>query len=354
MYKAIIRPILFLIDAEKVHHLVVLALRFLDLIPGLKSLLEKCFTYNNRILSTNIAGLEFRNKVGLAAGFDKNADFFNPFSVFGFSFIEIGTVTPMPQPGNEKPRLFRLIKDSALINRMGFNNKGVDYAAKQLKLKSKGKKVIIGGNIGKNTATPNESAANDYAVCFSKLYDFVDYFAINVSCPNIEGLDSLQEKGSLKTILDKIMTIRSKKEVKKPVFLKISPDLAFNQIDEIIELYHTVGLDGIIATNTTTSRNELKTDNKTITKIDSGGLSGEPLRSYSLKIISYICKQSKNTIPIIGVGGIMTCNDALDMIKAGASLIQIYTGFIYEGPFIVKRMNKIIAEYLSGQVNNAS
>ncbi len=343
MYKAIIRPLLFLFDPEKVHHVVVFLVRVIAGIPILNKLIGQYFTFSPRVLHTRMAGLEFSNRVGMAAGFDKNADFFNEFSMFGFSFIEIGTVTPKAQPGNPKPRLFRLRNDLALINRMGFNNKGVEHAVGRLQKRNS--HVIIGGNIGKNTGTPNESAAEDYAACFNALYDHVDYLAVNVSCPNIKGLEKLQDKESLRKILERIMTDRSNRIVRKPVFLKISPDLSFVQLDEIISLYHEVGLDGIIATNTTTIRNGLLTPRDTITAIGSGGLSGAPLKKRSLEMIRYICKQSGNSIPVIGVGGIMNPGDALEMINAGASLVQVYSGFIYEGPFLVRKINRALAKH---------
>ena len=343
MYKAIIRPLLFLFDPEKVHHFVVFLVKVIAVVPGLNKLIRHYFSFSPMVLHTRIAGLEFSNRVGMAAGFDKNADFFNEFSLFGFSFIEIGTVTPKAQPGNPKPRLFRLPCDLALINRMGFNNMGVEHAVERLQKRNS--PIIIGGNIGKNTSTPNENAADDYAACFNALYDHVDYLAVNVSCPNIAGLEKLQDQQSLRKILERIMADRSNKIIRKPVFLKISPDLSVVQLDEIISLYHMVGLDGIIATNTTTTRIGLLTDKDKITAIGSGGLSGAPLKKRSLEIIRYICKQSDNTIPVIGVGGIMNPADALDMIIAGASLVQVYSGFIYEGPFLVRKINRALAKH---------
>jgi|WetSurSiteA1Bulk_404760.scaffolds.fasta_scaffold00052_6 dihydroorotate dehydrogenase len=345
MYKTIIRPVLFLLDPEKVHHLVVFALKCAYRLPGMRGMLKFVFQDHSPLLMTSVAGLEFPGKVGLAAGFDKNADFFKEFSLFGFAFIEIGTVTPLPQAGNPKPRLFRLPKDKALINRMGFNNKGADYARKNLQKRDK--TLIIGGNIGKNTTTPNERAPDDYLSCFNKLYDDVDYLVINVSCPNIAGLEKLQDQDSLRKILDRIMEQRAAKAVRKPVFLKISPDLSLTHLDEIISLYHEIGLDGIIATNTTTKRDGLISEDSRIKKIGKGGLSGHPLRNKTLEVISYICKQSGNSIPVIGVGGILTPANALEMIRAGASLVQVYTGFIYDGPFIVKRINKELKKHLA-------
>jgi dihydroorotate dehydrogenase len=345
MYKALFRPVLFLIDPEIIHHLVVFLVSLLNKIPGINKAVKSYLTYNHPLLRTTIAGIEFPNKVGMAAGFDKNAEFYNGLSLFGFSFIEIGTVTPLPQPGNDKPRLFRLPKDKALINRMGFNNKGVDYAARQLL--NRNKSVIIGGNIGKNTATPNEKAADDYTRCFEMLYDAADYFVLNVSCPNIKDLDKLQDYESLKEILEQVLKVRAAKPVRKPVFLKISPDISFGQVDDILALYQVTGLDGIVATNTTNQRSDLKTNKNRINQIGSGGLSGYPLKNRTLEMISYICKQSNNRIPVIGVGGIISAVDAVDMIKAGASLVQVYTGFIYDGPLIVRRINKAIKKYLS-------
>jgi dihydroorotate dehydrogenase len=340
MYKSVLRPILFLIDPERVHHLVVGTVRFLDKIPGVRNAMIRITNKPDPSGGVTIAGLHFPNRVGLAAGFDKNAEFFNEFSMFGFSFIEIGTVTPKPQPGNKKPRLFRLKSENALINRMGFNNKGLENAVNQLRKRNSN--IIIGGNIGKNTATLNENAAEDYAACFDGLYDSVDYFAINVSCPNIAGMEKLQDHDSLRDILLSVMKIRAQKPLRKPVFLKISPDLTFRQIDEVIDLYTETGLDGIIATNTTTDRNCLA---ENADHYGPGGLSGKPLAARSAEIVSYICKHSDGAIPVIGVGGIMNRDDALSMIRAGAQLLQVYTGFIYEGPFLVRHINIALKEY---------
>lgn len=343
MYKSLIRPLLFLLSPETVHHLVVFFIKCLVFIPGMKRLSKYWFSYSGNKLATTVAGLHFSSKVGMAAGFDKNADFYDDFSIFGFSFIEIGTVTPLAQSGNPKPRLFRLPADKALINRMGFNNKGVEFAANNLRKRDKS--IIIGGNIGKNTTTPNERASEDYLTCFNTLYDVVDYLVVNVSCPNIAGLDKLQDQDSLREILDILMKARKSRTLRKPVFLKISPDLSFQQIDETIALCHESGLDGIIATNTTKLRKGLSTSEERIAEIGSGGLSGAPLRKRATEIISYICKQTENTLPVIATGGILTPEDAVEMIKAGASLVQVYTGFVYEGPFVVKRINKAIESY---------
>jgi dihydroorotate dehydrogenase len=344
MYKALIRPLFFLMDPEKAHHLVVFLVKIISSVPGVNSLLRRLLTYRHSMLKTTVAGLTFENKVGLAAGFDKNADFFNEFGAFGFSFIEIGTVTPVAQPGNARPRLFRLPKDNALINRMGFNNKGAAYAAD--KLKHRKQNIIIGGNIGKNTVTLNQNAFEDYLKCFTALYDRVDYFAVNVSCPNIKDLDKLQDTDSLRGILKTLIKERSNRPVYRPVFLKISPDLTFKQLDDTIALYFEVGLDGIIATNTTTDRTCLTSDSDFIIHTGPGGLSGLPLKQRALEIVRYICKQTDGRIPVIGVGGIITPEDAVDMIAAGASLVQVYTGFIYDGPLIVRKSNRAIAKYL--------
>jgi dihydroorotate dehydrogenase len=344
MYKVLIRPFFFLFDPEKVHYLVVFLVKLTGYLPGIGNFLQNWLNLTSPRLQTTVAGLHFRNRVGLAAGFDKNADFVKDFSRFGFSFYEIGTVTPLPQPGNPLPRLFRLPKDKALVNRMGFNNKGVEYAAEQLKKRTGD--LIIGGNIGKNTLTPNEQAAEDYALCFNTLYDRVDYLTVNVSCPNIAGLEKLQDQDSLREILDRIMLERNKRTIRKPVLLKISPDLSLQHLDEIISLAEQTGVDGIIATNTSTRRSDLITDASHVQAIGNGGLSGAPLKNRVVETVSYICKQSEGRIPVIAVGGIITPQDAVDMIRAGASLVQIYTGFIYAGPMLVKRINKAIDQYL--------
>jgi dihydroorotate dehydrogenase len=340
MYKTIIRPVLFLFQPETIHHLIVTLLKFGFRIPGLSYILKSYYIINDNRLKTTFLGIEFKNPVGFAAGFDKNAEVYNQLSGFGFSFIEIGTVTPKPQPGNPKPRSYRIVKDKGLINRMGFNNQGVDAAVNQLK--SKKHNVIIGGNIGKNTATSNENALDDYVLCFEKLYDHVDYIVVNLSCPNIKDLHKLQDTDSTISILNTLIANRVNRAYKKPILLKISPDLTNNQLDDVIETFKITGIDGIVATNTTTSRNGLETDKETIERIANGGLSGKPLTKRSTEIIRYLTEKSGGTIPIIGVGGIMTVEDALEKLDAGATLIQIYTGFIYEGPGFVKQINKAI------------
>ncbi len=343
MYR-LIRPLLFLFPTEFIHKFAVSFIHTLFLISGVKKLANICLFVKNDKLNIEFAGLKFQSPVGLAAGFDKNAEFFDDFSNLGFSFIEIGTVTPQPQAGNPKPRSFRLVKDKALINRMGFNNKGIKEVVENLKKRKHG--IIIGGNIGKNTDTPIEKAIDDYEACFKKLYNFIDYFAVNVSCPNIANLNVLQNPAELEKILSRLAGMRKSNDVYRPILLKISPDLNHKQIDDIIHIYKKTGIDGIIATNTTIQRDNLATSSKRLETIGSGGLSGKPLTHRSNEIIRYISEKSKNTIPVIGVGGIMSPEDVIDKLKAGAKLVQVYTGFIYEGPFFVKRINKAIAEYL--------
>lgn len=339
MYKHIIRPILFFLQPETVHHLIVNLLKIGFKIPGVSYFTRKSFSVKDERLKRTFLGMDFENPVGFAAGFDKNAEVYNQFANFGFSFIEIGTVTPKPQPGNPKPRSFRIPRDSGLINRMGFNNKGVDYAVKRLKRKHQ---VIVGGNIGKNTNTSNENALNDYVYCFNQLYHSVDYFVVNLSCPNIKDLRKLQDKDSTITILNKLTELRRSKETYKPILLKISPDLTNEQLDDVVETFNITGIDGIVATNTTVSRENLQTNQKRIEQIANGGLSGKALTQRSTEIIRYITKKSGGMIPIIGVGGIMNVEDALEKLDAGATLIQLYTGFIYEGPAFVKKINNAI------------
>jgi dihydroorotate dehydrogenase len=340
MYRRLIRPLLFLINPESVHHLIVIIIRIIYKIPGIPALIRSIYTVKNRSLNRELFGLKFSNPVGLAAGFDKNAAFFREFMVFGFGFIEIGTVTPLGQHGNPKPRLFRIPKDHGLINRMGFNNMGLDAAIQKLKKKPSG--LIIGGNIGKNTLTPNDKAVEDYANCFDGLYPYVDYFVVNVSCPNISDLSELQDKEQLRDILVHLAEIRSSKDIRKPILVKISPDLNFNQIDDVLELIFLTGMDGVVATNTTTRRDNLLTTPELIERIGNGGLSGEPLRTRSTEIIKYISEKSGGKITIIGSGGIMSPEDAIEKINAGAQLLEIYSGFIYNGPRIVKRINKAL------------
>jgi dihydroorotate dehydrogenase len=287
-------------------------------------------------------GLEFQNKIGLGAGFDKNAMYLSELETLGFGFVEIGTVTPLPQVGNEKPRLFRLPKDQALINRMGFNNEGADAVSSRLnkwRIENAGTKMIIGGNIGKNKITPNENAWQDYVICFQKLFDLVDYFVVNVSSPNTPGLRELQEKGSLKKIFTKLQEENLKHSQQKPVLLKIAPDLSFEQVDEILSLTLEVKIDGLIISNTTIDRSRLNTDSATVEKIGPGGLSGKPVRAVSTALIKYVSAKTNGRLLIIGSGGIFKGPDAEEKLEAGAELIQVWTGFIYEGPTIVKKIN---------------
>lgn len=342
-YKSIIRPFLFQFDAEKVHHFVVHSIKIGFKIPGVYTLFQRITTINHPKLERELWGLKFSNPVGIAAGFDKNAEFFNELSAFGFSFIEIGTVTPIGQPGNVHPRLFRLIKDQGIINRMGFNNNGLHQAVQRLK---KPHKTIIGGNIGKNTATPNSTAINDYVANFEGLFDWVDYFVVNVSCPNISDLRELQDQKALTEILTKLQEMNNAKPKRKPILLKVSPDLNDQQLDEVIAIVHDTGIDGVVATNTTITRDTIQFGKMDAQAIGNGGLSGKPLRDRSTEVIRYLSEKSGKAFPIIGVGGIMTANDALEKIKAGADLVQVYTGFIYEGPMIAKRINKLLIKHL--------
>ncbi len=340
MYKSLIRPILFLIDPEKIHHLVFSVLSLKGNIPGFNSFLRSLFNYEHPSLERELFGIKFKNPVGLAAGFDKDARLIDEMACMGFGFIEIGTLTPQPQSGNDKPRLFRLSEDQALINRMGFNNKGVLTAVERLKKRKSS--VVIGGNIGKNKITPNEQALDDYAFCFEALYNHVDYFVINVSSPNTPGLRELQEKDPLRKLLSYIKGLSLAKPKPKPVLLKIAPDLSQEQLDDVIEILQETATDGVIATNTTILRDGLTTERNTLDQIGSGGLSGKPLSVRSTEVIRYLREKLRPGFPIIGVGGIMTPEDAIEKLKAGADLIQLYTGFVYEGPGIVKRINKEI------------
>ncbi|MDR1583826.1 MAG: quinone-dependent dihydroorotate dehydrogenase [Prevotellaceae bacterium] len=338
MYK-LIRSLLFLLPAEKAHETVIYVIKSVKYIPGLLCLLKRILSVNNKILEREVFGLTFKNPVGFAAGFDKNAEIFDILDNFGFSFVEIGTVTPKGQLGNPKPRSFRLKKDNALINRMGFNNDGLPAIIKRLREKDK-RTVIVGGNIGKNTAASNTDAVNDYLKTFKGLYDYVDYFTVNVSCPNVDNLTLLQNKTNLEILLKSLVNERKYMDVYKPILVKISPDLSFEQIDDTLYIIRETGIDGVVATNTTTSREGLKTPAKEVKDIGKGGLSGQPLTKRSLEIVRYIHEQTSGKLPIIAVGGIMTVADAVNMLKAGASLIQLYTGYIYRGPCFVKKILK--------------
>jgi dihydroorotate dehydrogenase len=345
MYKLLIRPILFLFDPEKVHYFTFSLIRFLSKIPGFPSLFKSLYVVNDKRLETEVFGLKFPNPVGLAAGFDKNAVLYKELSNFGFGFIEIGTLTPVGQEGNPKKRLFRLKEDSAIINRMGFNNGGVQEAVERLKkpeAKPNGaklnKNVLIGGNIGKNKLTPNENATQDYEICFEALFDYVDYFVVNVSSPNTPNLRELQDKKPLTELLTTLETRNSQHATKKPILLKIAPDLTDSQLLDIIDIVNETKIAGVIATNTTLSREDLQSENKS----ETGGLSGKPLTKRSTEVIRFLSEKSNKSFPIIGVGGIHSAQDAIEKLEAGASLIQLYTGFIYEGPQLVKEINKAI------------
>ena len=340
MYKWIIRPLLFLVDAETVHHFVFNLLKFNSKIPGGTRLLKSIFNFEKSKLEKVLFGLKFKNPVGLAAGFDKDAKLIDELACLGFGFIEIGTLTPLPQSGNEKPRLFRLPEDQALINRMGFNNEGVKAATKHLKKRTS--RVIVGGNIGKNKITSNENAIEDYASCFEALYNYVDYFVLNISSPNTPGLRELQDKDPLRKLLLHIKQLSLSKPFYKPILLKIAPDLVQTQLDDIIEILKETKVDGVVATNTTVSREGLHTKQEEVAAIGNGGVSGKPLTQRSTEVIRYLRRELGPAFPIIGVGGVMTPGDALEKLKAGADLIQLYTGFIYEGPGFVKRINKAI------------
>lgn len=339
MYK-FIRSILFFFDPEKVHYFTASSIRTLLKIPGMKGIWKKRFVLENPKLERTLFGLTFSNPVGLAAGFDKNASMYNDLAYCGFGFIEIGTITPVGQDGNPKPRLFRLKADEAIINRMGFNNAGVEAAIEQLK--NRKTKLLIGGNIGKNKVTPNENAVDDYRISFEALFPYVDYFVVNVSSPNTPNLRSLQEKEPLTQLLQTLQDLNAAKLERKPILLKIAPDLTKEQLDDIIEIVQNTKLDGVIATNTTISRENLITPKARIEEIGAGGLSGKPLTKASTEVIRYIAEKSNKSFPIIGVGGIHSAQDALDKLDAGADLIQLYTGFIYEGPRLVKRINQAI------------
>ncbi len=310
------------------------------MIPGMKALWKKMYVVNDPKLKRKLFGLTFDNPVGLAAGFDKNASMYNDLAYCGFGFIEIGTLTPVGQDGNPKPRLFRLKQDQGIINRMGFNNAGVDAAVEQLKNRTT--KLIIGGNIGKNKNTPNEEATSDYVKSFEKLFPYVDYFVVNVSSPNTPNLRSLQEKEPLTELLQTLQNLNAKKDKRKPILLKIAPDLTNEQLDDIIEIVDAVKLDGVIAANTTISREGLKTYAKKVEDMGAGGLSGKPVNNRSTEVIRYLSTKSNKSFPIIGVGGIHSAEDALEKLDAGADLVQVYTGFIYEGPALMKRINQAI------------
>ena len=340
MYKSLIRPLLFSIDPEKVHYFTFSLIRTLSKIPGVPKLLRALYLNKDPRLERTLFGLTFKNPVGLAAGFDKNAVLFNELADFGFGFVEIGTLTPKGQEGNPKQRLFRLKDDQGLINRMGFNNDGVAAAISHLK-KNK-KKLIIGGNIGKNTGIPLEQYTQDYCDTFCELHPYVDYFVLNVSCPNVGSHAKLQDKDYLLELIGAVQKINAKKPVQKPILLKIAPDLNSHQLDEIIELVAETQIDGVIASNTSTNREGLKTPKDQLEAIGNGGLSGLPIKERSTATIQYLADHSNKAFPIIGVGGIHSAKDALEKIDAGADLVQLYTGFVYEGPRLIKEINNAL------------
>mgnify|MGYP001816296580 CR=1 FL=1 len=334
MYKSLVRKILFQFDPEKIHHFSFSMIKGMMKVPFIPGITKSIFKVEDSRLERNLFGLTFKNPVGLAAGFDKNALLFDEFSNYGFGFIEVGTVTPKPQPGNPKKRIFRLKADEALINRMGFNNDGVDVVVERLRHRKTD--VIIGGNIGKNKVTPNENAIDDYLICFEKLFEVVDYFVVNVSSPNTPNLRALQDKEPLTELLQTLQNKNLKKEKPKPILLKIAPDLTDSQLMDIIDIVNTTKIAGVIATNTTISREGLQSEHQN----ETGGLSGKPVKERSTEVIRFLAEKSGKSFPIIGVGGIHSAEDAREKLEAGADLVQLYTGFIYEGPGLVKKINK--------------
>lgn len=345
MYKHIILPLLFRFDAETIHHTVTRLLKIALAIPGVSALCRKFYVLEDKRLARTVFGLTFPNPVGMAAGFDKNAELISELSDLGFGFVEIGTVTPRPQPGNPRPRLFRLKADEGLINRMGFNNKGVGPVAERIRHFSRNRgerRVIVGGNIGKNKDTPNENALSDYLSSFRELFDAVDYFVVNVSSPNTPGLRDLQEREPLTRLLTALQEENRQRPAAKPILLKIAPDLTNGQLDDIIAIVAETGIAGVIATNTTISRDGLMTDSNAVTQMGAGGVSGRPLRERATTVIQYLHDKSGGAFPIIGVGGIASAQDAQEKLRAGASLIQVYTSFIYEGPGLAKRINQAL------------
>jgi dihydroorotate dehydrogenase len=347
MYK-VLRSILFLFSPEAAHKISMTLLK-LSCSLGFTGIMFRVF--GGEPVPKQLFGLPFKNPIGLGAGFDKNAEYLRELEALGFGFVEIGTVTPRPQPGNDRPRVFRLVEDKALINRMGFNNEGVNGVAERLKKWNHRKqkpagqsnRMLIGGNIGKNKATPNEEAWKDYEICFRALHPYVDFFIVNVSSPNTPGLRALQEKSSLHRILTHLQTLNTGFKVQRPILLKIAPDLEWEQIDDVIDLAKEIKLDGLVATNTTILREGLKASNEKVQAMGSGGLSGKPLQKRSTEVVHYIQQKTNGSIPIIASGGIFTGEDAREKTRSGASLVEVWTGFIYEGPFIVKRICRELA-----------
>ena len=336
MYHLLIKPLLFLLNPERAHYFTTNMLGNVLAIPGAKALFAALFQVKDKRLERTVFGIKFPNPVGLAAGFDKEAKLYKNMAHLGFGFIEVGTITPKGQPGNPKPRLFRLTQDNALVNRMGFNNEGLEGAVERLK--SRNSNLIIGGNIGKNKVTPNENATEDYTICFEVLFPHVDYFVVNVSSPNTPNLRALQDKKPLTELLSTLQDLNNKKDSPKPILLKIAPDLTTEQLDDIVEIVANTKIAGLIATNTTLSRERLKSDPSLVQEM--GGLSGAPVKDKSTEVIRYLRKKSNASFPIIGVGGIHSAEDAIEKLDAGCDLVQVYTGFVYEGPRLVKAINK--------------
>ena len=343
MYQLLLKPILFLFPPERAHHLTLLFLKLTLVIPGLGHLFRARYRVRHPKLRREVFGLQFDNPVGLAAGFDKDGKHYREMAALGFGFVEVGTVTPKPQGGNPRPRLFRLPPDGALINRMGFNNEGVEACVRRLR-RGHPKGLVVGGNIGKNKITPNEEAVRDYEICFEALFPYVDYFVVNVSSPNTPNLRALQDKEPLLALLSRVQELNQAKASPKPLLLKIAPDLTDGQLDDILDIWRITGIDGIIATNTTISRAALKTTADSITRIGNGGLSGAPLRRRATEVIRYLHRGSKGRLKIIGVGGITSPADALEKLDAGATLIQIYSGLVYAGPGLVRDVNRAILD----------
>lgn len=347
MYKLLLKPLFFKTDPEVIHYRVFSWIKSLLSIPLIPSICRLLYVKKAKSLEKDLFGLHFPNPVGLAAGFDKDAKLYKELDCFGFGFIEVGTVTPKAQEGNPKPRLFRLPEDEGLINRMGFNNAGLDAMVNRLK--NRNPNQIIGGNIGKNKVTPNEEALSDYLICFNALFDYVDYFVVNVSSPNTPNLRALQEKEPLTKLLLALQKENNSQAKRKPILLKIAPDLTNEQLNDIVEIIQDSKLDGLIATNTTIDRTQLKTASSEVEAIGAGGLSGRPVRQRSTEVIRYLAERSNKSFPIVAVGGIFTAKDAIEKLEAGADLLQVYTGFIYEGPAIVKNINQGIAEYYASK-----
>lgn len=339
MYKTFIRPLLFNFQPENAHNITFSMLKIGQHIPFVPTILRALFQYKHPKLERKLFGIKFPNPVGLAAGLDKDAEAFDMFGYMGFGFVEIGTLTPVGQPGNPKPRLFRFVENEALINRMGFNNGGVEESVERLRKKRSD--VIIGGNIGKNKVTPNEEAVLDYEKTFEALFPHVDYFVVNVSSPNTPNLRELQDKEPLKKLLSRLKELNEQKTKGKAILLKIAPDLTNEQLDDIVEIVQETRIDGVVATNTTISREGL-TNTEKVDEVGAGGMSGKTVAKRSTEVIRYLHEKSGGAFPIVGVGGIHTPEDALEKLEAGASLIQVYTGFIYEGPALVKRINKFL------------